>query len=335
MDGGYKMKVKQSILFLLIASLLMLSACGGKQPMLPNEMHSAPNFKKLMPETITAVTLKLNQNLDVSDTAFYPDRGIQPSTSWPYYLLPDGETEMKNAKELLAVRVDPLMSANTLVVCFPESLTGLENNHGVLADHAIKRLYNSKGQMIYAPDWQDRKVSDFSGFIEQVGDMNVIEAHRGEKAYDDILTIFVPFVHEKEKAWSLAINARDSYYLDHDIPVASALTEQQMKMVTGDEKLKTKLISFLKDDWYGVITFPLWTPEQYGMSVLITKVFKIPTHFWSYDFDRPGYMDRKLTAIQGGAMINHYDKNYGFKSMFSPEDVAVLQELIEQVKEKK
>ena len=327
-------KINRSILFILMVSLLMLSGCANKSPMMPKQMFSAPNLKELMPETITAVTLRLNQDLDVTDTAFYPDRGIQASTSWPFMLLPEGETEMKNAKELLAVRMSPQIARKALVVYFSESAEEVKKFKGFLTDHAMKRLYNSRGSKVPVSNWQNKKVADFSDFIEKIGDMNLIEVHRGTKAYDDVLSVFNPFVHDKEQAWSLAKEARDDYYREHGISVASALTEKQMQMVMNDEDLKTKLISFLKDDWYGVITFPLWTPEQYGISVLITKVFKIPTHFWSYDFERPGYMDRKLTAIQGGAMIDHYDKNHGFKSMFSKKDVATMQKMIDEFEKK-
>ena len=329
------MKKTRGILLILIASLLMLSGCAGHKPMSPIKMYSAPNFSEMMPETITAVTLKLNQNLDVSDTAFYPNYDIKPSTSWPFFRLPSGETDMSKAREFLAVRMDSRSAPNTLVMCFSEKLTAVEKDYGFLGDHAIEHLYNSKGQMIYAPNWQDKEIDDFSGFVEQIGDMNIIEVHRGEKAYDNLLVIFEPFVHEQEEAWSMGIKIRDDRYREVGIPIASILSKQQTKLVMSDEEFKAKLISFLGENWYGVITFPLWTPEQYGVSMLITKVFQIPTKFWSMDMDRPGFMGRKLIAQQGGVMIDYYDKTYGFKSMFSPEDVAVLQELVRQLQERK
>ncbi len=333
MTGGYTMKEINRSIFIFAVLVLMLSGCSTHQPMMSQEMYSAPNFAELMPENITVVRYELNPLLDISDTAFYPDYGFEPSTTWPFYFLPSGETDMKKAKRVLGVRFD-LQPKPVILIYFPQKLEEIKDSLLFMTDHAGKRVVSSSGQLIFLPDWQSMSSEEINKFVDSIGEMNTIEATRGSQAYKDLVTLLNPFLYQAEKNWLKASSIRDDYYRDSGIKVGSKLTEKQLKFITKDESFKAKIVSFLGENWYGVITFPLWTPEQYGMSVLLTKVFQIPTKFWSYDFDKPGYMDRKLTALQGGSMIEYHDKHYGFKSMFSPEDVKILQELVKQLKQK-
>jgi hypothetical protein len=320
--------MKRIISFLFIS--IMLVGCSAHKPMEPAAMYTAPDFSKHLPENITVIRLKLNPLLDVADTAFYPDLGLSASTTWPYYLCPPGHENMKEAKEFMVVRLELDDGQKIGLVFLPEKLEKFKAWKGGMTDHAGKRFYGPDGQMAYVPDWETAKIKNFEDIIKPVGEMKTIEAAKGSREYEDLLHLLEPFKAEAAARFELAKKITNDYMKSYGIPIGTSIDDAQMKVLLNDQSFQERMVSLLTDNWYGAITYPLWTPEQYGLSIIISKVFQIPTKFWDFDINRPGYMDRKLTAIQGGAMIDHYDLNYGFKSYFSPEDVAALQEMLEK-----
>ncbi len=303
------MNLMKSI-FAVVVMLFALSGCAGNMAMQALEMHSAPDFSSKMPDNITVIRLALNAHLDLSDTAFYPDFGVPNSTTWPFYLCAPGQKDINEAKKLMAIRFELSKEQQVLLVYIPEKLENIKNHTGFLTDHAGKRIYSADSKkMAYVPNLTKVKPENFPDVVKPIGSMNTIEAVKGTKQYEDLMSLLDPFKKAAEENWKEALKVRDDYLKAYDIPVGINLSEEQAKILLNDQSFQEKMMSLLTDDWYGVITFPLWTPEQYGVSMLITKVFQIPTKFWKDDLNKPGYMDRTLTASQGAAMILHYKQS--------------------------
>ncbi len=288
-------------IFAVVAALFLLVGCSTHKPMTAIEMHTAPNFEDNLPEHITVLRLKMNEILDLSDTAFNVDLGAMSST-WSFYLCAPGDETPEQARRFLAVRF-PLQDEDVLLVYIPEKLENIKDYKGFVTDHAGKRIFSADASMAHVPGWQKIKVENFPEIIQPVKDMKTIEAQKGSAVYKDLMQLLSPFRKDAEDRWSLASKVRDDYLRAYGVQTGIALDDDQIKQLTQDEDFVEKMKSFLGDNWYGVITFPLWTPEQYGMSILITKVFQIPTKFWSLDVDQPGYMDGKPKRSEVAAMI--------------------------------
>ena len=96
-------------------------------------------------------------------------------------------------------------------------------------------------------------------------------------------------------------------YKEYGIPFYSALACR--KKFSKSWKV-ADATSFLKaifgEGWYVVATYPILTPQAYGAYVLLTKVFQIPKQLFQEDLNKPGYMDRVLTAGDYYDLLEYY-----------------------------
>jgi len=155
-------------------------------------------------------------------------------------------------------------------------------------------------------------VKDYPEFFTVIGSDNSMEVARGTDDYAGLMDFYKQFRTIE------AMQIRDSVYKKYGIPLGTALTEEQLKRIEKDPAVD-KLRDFFFDKWYVLFTYPLLSPTDYGVFIFIAKVFQIPSVWWKDDLNKPGYMDRTLTAGSAFDMMEYYSRKYGFQAKGIPQ----------------
>ncbi len=289
----------------LILLALFLSGCASSMTS-QEEMFIAPNFEQeeARPETITNVMFRLSPRLDVADSAFLYDLGIKtPSLSWKAILWRKREGDWQR-EELKALRLRRPDAAARLIITIPYSLSKVENAYLAVVDHAGNRIYNRQGKYIMK-DYRDVDPENLSDFLSLVGESDPLELKKGSEDYKQILSLYKKF------AVLEALQLRNHIYKQEGIPVGTVLTKEQLDRIEEKyESHTSKLKELFLDDWYVIFTYPLLSPVEYGGYIMASKLFQIPSVWWKKDVNRPGYMDRKLTAAGAYDMMSYFAQHY-------------------------
>ena len=307
---------KRDISVLLIIGLFVLTLGGCATSMTkPTDMFLAPDFSENQLDKITNMFFPLPVKIDVAGSAFLYDFGINtPSYSWKapeWRRKENGKWEV--VAEWVAVRLEIQNEEPSLIVSYPNGKKEHLGNLTAIVDHGGKRLYNQKGQYIYVPDgWRKVNPEDYPEFFTVIGSDNSMEVAKGTDDYAGLMDFYKQFRTVE------AMQIRDSVYKKYGIPLGTALTEEQLKRIEKDPAVD-KLRDFFFDKWYVLFTYPLLSPTDYGVFIFIAKVFQVPSIWWKDDLNKPGYMDRELTAASAFDMMEYYSRKYGFQAKGIPQ----------------
>lgn len=316
----------------LILLALFLSGCASSMTS-QEEMFIAPNFEQeeARSETLTNVMFRLPPRLDVADSAFLYDLGIKtPSLSWKAILWRKQEGDWQK-EELKALRLRRRNAAARLIITIPYPLDEVKDDYLAVVDHAGNRIYNRQGKYIMK-DYRDVDPEKLSEFLSLVGNSDPLELKKGSQDYKQILSLYKKF------AVLEALQFRDYIYKKEGIPAGTVLTQEQLDRI--DEKYEShtsKLKELFLDDWYVIFTYPLLSPVEYGGYIMASKLFQIPSVWWKKDVNRPGYMDRKLTAAGAYDMMSYFAQHYLSRggSLGSGELTAKEQQILQEATGKK
>ncbi|RLC39085.1 hypothetical protein DRH27_00590 [Candidatus Falkowbacteria bacterium] len=313
---------------LLIIVLFAISGCASNKTK-PEEMFFAPDFPKTKKDIITNIDFRLPEKLDVADTAFLGESGIKiPSFSWKTVeWKKEKNGKWKVVGEWYALRLEIPNEEPLLVITFPDDGRDHFGNLISVRDHAGLRLYNQQGQYIHVPEgWRKVNPDDYPNFFTKISDKNTVKLTKGSLEYDDCMNFYDKFITE-------ALESRDKVYSKYDVPIGTPFSKELLDRVKNDPEVE-KLKSFFFDNWYVFFTYPLLSPVDYGAFIFISKAWQIPTTFWKDDTDRPGYMDRRLTASGAYNMMEYYSRKYGgFGSGSGGVEKLLSPELKQTIKE--
>jgi hypothetical protein len=310
----------------LLSIVLLSSACAKIEPMSRTDMYAAPDFKAALPDNIVCVRGVVNDVLDNANAALYPDSSLPPSRTYPFYRVKAGK-RMEDADIIPGLRFN-VGETRLIMTCMPGTLAEVGADYGGFGDHSAERLIAPNGQHFRVEDWQDKRPEKLAPIIMPIKDLVVIEAKKGTEQYEQLISLFAPYQELYSKRWQKSQSILREKCEEMNIPLGTTLSEENLAMMLADEEFVAKLRSVLFEDWFLLLTYPLMTPEKYGLSMLVIKVLRIPVKFWETDMDNPGYPDRAMTAIDTAAMLK-YDRmnriNWG-------EQIMALRKEIEELK---
>ncbi|NQU77452.1 hypothetical protein HQ544_02025 [Candidatus Falkowbacteria bacterium] len=283
---------------------LLLVGCASSK-MDQKGMFSGPNFDKAQLESMVNIVFPLPAKLDVADSAFLYDFGIKtPSYSWKAMRWNKKGKEWQVVGPFFAVRLEQSGKEPRLLISFPGVLKDMDGDLVAVADHSGTRLYNQKGKYIkVAGGWSKVSPGDYQGFFTAITVENSLEIKQDSPEYTAMMEFYKKFQVLE------ALQMRDYVYKKLGIPVGTALSKEQLEKVDGTP-IGEKLKELFLDKWYVLFTYPLLSPVDYGLFIMVAKVFQIPTMWWKDDLNKPGYMDRTLTAESAFDMMEYYQKRY-------------------------
>ena len=338
---------------ILIFCLLFLSACAGHKQLTPkSEMFAGPSFID-KPDYLTAVRLKPNPVLFVSDAYFVPDMGIAPSKSWRFVSVPSDATDMKDAQINWTV-ADNFRGELVFLAMIGKPLSSQGDRIAFQVDHAGKRIVNRFGQMIWVEDWRKINPQDFyldekeekelhdkilsevpevvktelseeeieadiekimnrSRYIEKISRMRPLEAKRGSALYEELFAFSAEYTNDMSKRWQVVEHLRDEAIANYGFNPKLGITREVQKLLLRDEDFIRKLIAFLGDDWQFAVSITNPSASVTVFNLVAMKVFGVGSLF-KPNLDKYGYMDRTPTAMEVVEMIRVYNEYFGFSS---------------------
>lgn len=292
---------RYAIAFLLLA--LILGGCASKH-ISQKEMFVTPRLSDFT--EVTAITFKLNPQLDVADTMFLYNIGVQ-STSFSWKAVIWKPTKKGwDVEELLAVRFEH-EGQKFLLVTYPGPRDSLNGAYVGILDHAGRRVYNLSGAWAEVSGSLKSlpKKKGMVQFLTQISEGSgfVNSFRKDQQDFTDLEAYYQAF--RKSEVESLKKYVYDKYGVKYDAVVSTEV----LKAVEADNSLGKKFVRWLGEDWKVLFTYPLMSVEKTGASMLLAKVFTLPS-IWQDEIDKAGYMDRTPTAAETYDMIQYFAEEY-------------------------
>lgn len=248
--------MRRTVLITGILLTILLSACSHN--MRQQDMFRAPDLQAL-PEVFTVVRFEPNSQLELAGS-------VGGRFAWPAVVM-DKNGKKDEHYRAIDYRVINPRAPRGMFIVLSGSLAQYEGKKTGIEDRCGELICNQAGACI-----QNSGIKYNSPFLTEIkaGAPGITEVRKGS----DLYWAMVKMQEEAGLKFVSVLKKRlEDKYGIYDM---STMTKDQLEAIAEKDSTVRSIIRELGSGWYGLIAYPIVTPVEEGVYILLAKVVKLP-----------------------------------------------------------